>query len=68
MHKEALNARFESWLFFFEFFSDLRSFLQKIAFFDIEKVKLFKSAKVCEVGLYMTKKRGSVQSLWSLLD
>ena len=37
----------------FNFFSILQEFTQKLALFHTEKLKLFNSARVCEVGLYI---------------
>ena len=51
----SLEARFESWNVL-EFSTILQEFTQKLALFHIEKLELFNSAKVCEVGLYMAKK------------
>ena len=48
---------------FFKNFHILQAFLQKLSLFHMEKLKLSNSAKVCEVGLYMTKKRVSVRSI-----
>ena len=39
----------------------MQDITQKLALFHIEKLKLFNSAKVCEVGLFMAKKEYSSQ-------
>ena len=48
---------------FFELFHILQEFLQKLAPFQMEKLKLSNSAKVCEVGLYMANKGSIVRPI-----
>ena len=60
---DALNVRFESLQTLLEFYLIRDFFPQKLTLFDTEKVKLFKSAKFCEAGLYMAKKKGLVRSI-----
>ena len=47
----------------FKIFSYLQEFMQKLAIFHMEKLKLFNSAKVCEVGLYMAQKWSVVRPI-----
>ena len=44
------------------FFPIFQEFTNILALFNVEKLKFYNSAKVCEVGLYMAKK-GSVVGL-----